>query len=70
MNFATVLEERYENSRFAQFYTNSFALIRDSFALIREKYNFFPYEIEPNGTFLGICFRNINWVKIYINMPV
>ena len=36
MNFASVLEKRYENSRFAHFYTNSFALIHESFALIRE----------------------------------
>ena len=38
MTFATVLEKRYENIRFANFYTNSFALIRESFALIRENY--------------------------------
>ena len=55
MNFASVLEKRYEHSRFAPFYTNSFALIREDFALFREsyaliceKYNFFLYENEPN----------------------
>ena len=35
MNFATVLEKKYENSRFAHFNTNSFALIRESYALIQ-----------------------------------
>ena len=42
MNFASVLEKRYEHSRFANFYTNSFALdlIRESFALFRESYAF------------------------------
>ena len=44
MNFASVLEKRYEHSRFAHFYTNSFALIRElireSYALIRESYAF------------------------------
>ena len=29
-------EKRYENSRFAHFYTNSFALLCENFALIRE----------------------------------
>ena len=62
MNFASVLEKRYEHFRFAHFYTNSFALfrecyafiresfalIRESYALIREKYNFFLNENEPN----------------------
>ena len=38
MNFASVLEKRYENSRFAHFYTNSFALIRESNAIIRESF--------------------------------
>ena len=36
MNFASVLEKRYDNSRFAHFYTISFALIYENFALIRE----------------------------------
>ena len=36
MNFASVLEKRYKNSRFAHFYTNSFALICEHFALNRE----------------------------------
>ena len=56
MNLATVLEKRYENFRFAHFYTNSYALIREKFAFIRENYAlirdiiyFFPYENEPNG---------------------
>ena len=40
MNFASVLEKRYEHSRFAHFYTNCFALIPGSFALIRESYAF------------------------------
>ena len=38
MNFASVLEKRYENSRFVHFYTKSFALLRESFALIRESF--------------------------------
>ena len=37
MNFVSVLEKRYENSHFALFYTNSFALICENFALIRER---------------------------------
>ena len=41
MNFASVLENRYEQSRFAHFYTNSFALICESFALIRESFALF-----------------------------
>ena len=41
MNFASVLEKRYEHSRFAHFYTNNFALIRESFALIREIFALF-----------------------------
>ena len=77
MNFATVQEKRYENSRCAHFYANSFALIREnytlireSFALIREIYNFFPYENEPNG----ICRKlqtvtNVNahdwWINVH-----
>ena len=40
MNFASVLEKSYENSCFAHFYTNSFALIRESSALIRESFAF------------------------------
>ena len=62
MNFASVLEKRYENSHFADFDSNSFALIRESnafiresyalfresYAFIREKCNFFLYENEPN----------------------
>ena len=41
MNFAPVLEKRYEHSLFAPFYTNSFAWIRECFALIRESYALF-----------------------------
>ena len=41
MNFASVLEKRYEHSRFANFYTNSFALIRESFAFFRESFALF-----------------------------
>ena len=37
INFATVLEKRYENSCFAHFYTDIFALFRESFAFIRER---------------------------------
>ena len=33
---------------FACIYTKSFALIRESYALTREKYNFVLYENEPN----------------------
>ena len=47
MNFASILEKRCENSRFALFNTNSFALkgerfsfIREIFAFIRESYAF------------------------------
>ena len=40
MNFATVLEKRYENSRFAHFYTSIFALIRESNVFIRKSYAF------------------------------
>ena len=67
MNFASVLEKRYENSHFEHLYTNSFALIREgfaliresfafireSYALIREKYNFFSTKMSP------ICFRTL-----------
>ena len=38
MNFASVLEKKCENSRFAHFYTNSFALISESYAFIRESF--------------------------------
>ena len=51
----TVLENRYENSRFLYTYTNILALIREryafireSYALLRDKYNYFLYENEPN----------------------
>ena len=53
MNFAIVLEKRYENPRFAHFYTNSFvlfaksyALICERFALIRESYAFIRAKIS------------------------
>ena len=37
---STVLEKSYENSRFAHFNTNSFALISESYAFFRESYAF------------------------------
>ena len=46
--FASDLENRYENSRFLYTYTNILALIRESYALLRDKYNYFLYENEPN----------------------
>ena len=51
MNFATILEKRYENSRFAHFSTNSFALIRKNFAFVRETYAFLrkSYALIPES---------------------
>ena len=49
MNFATVLEKR----RFAHFFTNIFALIRESFAFNRESNGFirknFPFISKSNA---------------------
>ena len=51
----TVLENRYENSRIANFYTKSFALIRESFALIRESFGL----IRESYTFIRKIFALI-----------
>ena len=54
-----ILSNRYENSPFAQFYTNSFAFIRESYACISEcfaQYNFFSTKMS------SMAFRrNVFW---------
>ena len=49
-----ILPNRYENSPFAQFYTNSFVFVCESYACITcsecfAQYNFFFYQNELNG---------------------
>ena len=57
--FWMILPNRYENSPFAQFYTNSFAFVRESYACISEcfaQYIFFSTEMS------SMAFRrNVFW---------
>ena len=46
--FRKMLSIYEKHPSFACIYTKSFALIRESYALTREKYNFFLYENELN----------------------